>query len=213
MKRYYNNYRYRDFHHMTYTTMLDRCLCETDSDFKYYGARGIGVHPSWQVDFELFVDELYAEIGSRPRGAQLDRINNDNGYVPGNLRWATSKENNNNKSNNRIVTAFGRTQTAAQWADEYGIPRQQVSNRLSRGWEPERAVSEPIKKTNMLTIQGVTLSVMQWADMTGINRTTVSNRVRAGWTDEQCVFGKGIILVGGEVRELMKSYLQTKEKA
>lgn len=63
-----------------------RCLTPWNAAYAYYGARGITFHPAWENDFEAFL----VEIGPRPTAQHvLDRINNDQGYVPGNIRWVT----------------------------------------------------------------------------------------------------------------------------
>lgn len=67
--------------------MVERCRNPNDTRFKYYGARGIKVCQRWQ-EFENF----FADMGERPNGLTIDRINNDGDYEPGNCRWATCKE-------------------------------------------------------------------------------------------------------------------------
>ena len=74
----------------TWCSMVQRCLNEHNPRYKYYGARGIAICDRWQGEhgFENFL----ADMGERPEGKSIDRINNDGNYEPGNCRWATQKE-------------------------------------------------------------------------------------------------------------------------
>ena len=70
-----------------------RCFNQKHKSFRHYGARGITMAPEWRNDFQAFFDH----IGPCPPGLTLDRIDNERGYEPGNVRWATWKEQNNNR--------------------------------------------------------------------------------------------------------------------
>ena len=85
-----------------------RCFNEKSKAFKNYGGRGITVVPEWRTDYAAFAAYIRAEIGDRPgKDYSLDRIDNDGNYAPGNLRWATSVIQANNR---RISRCKGATE-------------------------------------------------------------------------------------------------------
>lgn len=115
-----------------------RARCR-DPNFRNYGERGICVAPEWE-DFEVF----YADMGDPPRRMSIERKDNNGPYCKANCIWATSKEQLNNQRRNRLITAFGRTQTIAQWAEETGVDWFTLRNRIDRRkWSPEEAISKP----------------------------------------------------------------------
>lgn len=121
--------------------MWSRCAYEKHPAFSHYGGRGIVVCDRWK-DFRNFLTDM----GERPDGTSLDRIDNDRGYEPGNCRWATDIEQHNNTSANRILVVRGEALTLSQWARRTGLGVSTVRERLRRGWPPERAVFTPTKR-------------------------------------------------------------------
>lgn len=103
-----------------------------------YGGRGITVDPRWE-SFENFL----ADMGERPAGHTLDRIDNDGPYAPGNCRWSSPVAQGNNRGNNRMITHAGRTQSIAEWAREVGLNRQTLFYRMNHGWSVEEALTTP----------------------------------------------------------------------
>jgi hypothetical protein len=118
--------------------LRQRCQNPYHKQFAAYGGRGIKVCERWSS----FVNFL-ADMGTKPPGMSLDRIDNDKGYSKDNCRWATSKEQNNNRRDNRHVTVGGETRTIAEWADVRKMPSYLIYQRLRRGWTAERAVTPP----------------------------------------------------------------------
>lgn len=114
--------------HDTYTSMISRCEREAHPDYANYGGRGISVCDRWKESFWNFS----ADMGKRPDGHLIERINNDKGYSPDNCRWSSRTEQNNNKRTNRLVTHDGETLTVAQWARRLGISHSSLTWRLNR---------------------------------------------------------------------------------
>jgi hypothetical protein len=105
--------------------MLFRCFNPKSKDFSEYGGRGITVCNRW-LSFDFF----YADMGDKPEGLTIERINNDGNYEPGNCRWATRKDQNRNKQNSKLFTYLGETKCLAAWAEEYGIVYATLWDRL-----------------------------------------------------------------------------------
>jgi len=123
--------------------MVQRCHNPKDKGYPNYGKRGIVVCEKWKR-FEGF----YADMGLRPDpGSSLDRIDNNGNYEPGNVRWATWSEQQNNKRVNVLLTFNNKTQNLTQWALEMSINPQTLRNRIGRlGWDIPDALLTPVKK-------------------------------------------------------------------
>ncbi len=117
----------------------DRCNNPKNPYFHNYGGRGIKMAPELEADFGAFL----AAVGPRPSPAHsLDRIDNDLGYAPGNLRWATKKEQANNMRKSVFVEFEGKRLTVQQWADSLGVARSVLHYRLFQAkWPLERALA------------------------------------------------------------------------
>lgn len=110
----------------------------------HYRERGITIHPSWRRSFEMYRDYVVQHLGKRPRGHTVDRIDNDRGYVPGNIRWASGKQQARNRSDNTVITAAGVSRCIAEWAEINGLNSAAICARIRYGWDPERAVTQPL---------------------------------------------------------------------
>lgn len=123
----------------TWANMLLRCRNPGASNYAYYGGRGIRVCERW-LTFENF----FADVGPRPSAKHtLDRINSEGHYEPGNVRWATMKEQGRNTRRNHLITFGGETLCAAEWAERTGIDQIAIIKRLRRGWSVEDALTRP----------------------------------------------------------------------
>lgn len=118
--------------------MRKRCYKPNSNCYKNYGGRGITVCDEWMgKDGHKNFYKWAIENGYR-KGMSIDRINNDGNYTPENCRWATPKTQAYNRSTNSYITIHGKTQTVSEWADEIGISRGAMQNRLRYGWSEDR---------------------------------------------------------------------------
>jgi hypothetical protein len=109
--------------------MIERCHNPSSMSFKNYGGRGIFVCDEWRNNFPAFM----AYIGQRPSlKHSVDRINTNLGYQPGNVRWATHKEQARNTRTNCILTYNGESKCLAEWAEIVKIPYHTIKARKNR---------------------------------------------------------------------------------
>lgn len=125
-----------------WNNMRQRCYNESRRDYPWYGGRGITVCREWKESFPNFMN--WATKNGYRNGLTLDRIDTNGHYSPDNCRWATRKEQANNRRSNRHLTHDGRTQSMQQWADELGLETSTIWRRLYYGWPVERALGEPV---------------------------------------------------------------------
>jgi hypothetical protein len=114
--------------HTIWHGIIQRCLSQTHHAYPDYGGRGIGVCARWQESFSNFL----ADMGERPPGMSIDRIDNDGNYEPGNCRWATRTEQASNTRRSRKLTHGGETMTMSGWSRRIGISPSTLSERLTR---------------------------------------------------------------------------------
>lgn len=131
--------------HGIWVRMNQRCHNPNSRAYARYGGRGIKVCDRWRGKngFASFI----SDVGMRPSSKHsLDRIDNDGDYCPENVRWATAKEQGNNKRNNILLTYKGKKLTVAQWSRELGISAMNIRNRIGNlGWSVEKALSTPVR--------------------------------------------------------------------
>lgn len=124
----------------SWSGMKSRCLNPNAPNFRLYGGRGISITPRWvsKGGFERFL----SDVGRRPSPEHsLDRYPDKNGnYEPGNVRWATKKEQARNTNWNRILTAGGESLSVAEWAEKLNVNPNKLHNRISLGWPVERVL-------------------------------------------------------------------------
>ncbi len=175
----------------------ERCA---DMQSHRYGKRGIKVCCGWN-DVTIFL----VDMGPCPSGLTLDRINNDGHYScghceecvangwPANCRWATRKQQAENRHTTKLLTYKGKTQSANAWARELGIKCVTIRARKRHGWTDEAALSTTavvgVNQVGIkpLTYNGKTQSASAWARELGLKAATITQRKRFGWSDAEAL--------------------------
>jgi hypothetical protein len=125
-----------------------RCYNPACTRFPAYGGRGIVMCERWLHDPAAF----YADMGPRPSSKHsIDRIDVNGNYEPGNCRWATMREQNNNRTNNRLIMFNGRMRTLQQISELTGISHPTLHYRLAAGWSVELATTVKPSSGNRVT--------------------------------------------------------------
>lgn len=206
-----NHHYYKRWAHM-----LDRCNNPENPAYKYYGGRGIKVCDRW-YDVRNYVADLPDGYKS---GLEIDRIDNNGNYEPGNVRWATSKENGRNKRNNVLLTYNGQTKTITEWSEITGIHHTTIKDRIDKqGMTVEQALTLPLvsdserakktcakrweghvkkvhvsktdRKIRKFLYDGEELTTKQLSDKTGISAKLLSKRLcEYNWPIEKAVLSK-----------------------
>jgi len=117
--------------------MKDRCRNPNVSNYKYYGGKGISYDPSWDS-----YDQFLIDMGKRPKGKTIDRIDGNKDYSKENCKWSTINEQQRNRKSCFYITYQGVTKTAAEWSVSLGLVKGTVWNRIKLlGWSVEKAVT------------------------------------------------------------------------
>lgn len=187
----------------SWIAMRTRCLNPNRSCFKNYGGRGIAICESWN-SFEAF----FADMGVRPEGTSLDRINNDGNYEPGNCRWATAVEQGRNTRRANKASFGGENTSIPEIAEKIGISASTLQSRVTRHGV-DKAVAVSIASPGLLKERTSPDGIWaqdgddtpyigsKWASLTVIRRTRSNARGRIFLCECDC----------GELRETNLGFL------
>lgn len=130
--------------YFTWKAMKSRCYNPKYRAFSDYGGRGITICDRWRNSFEAFLED----VGHQPSTEHtIDRFpNNQGNYEPGNVRWATPRQQGRNRRTN-VVLVFGeKRMTLIEWSEWLGIGKTTLIERLRSGWTVRRALTEPVRR-------------------------------------------------------------------
>jgi len=164
--------------YMRWCCIKDRCFNSNAAQYARYGGRGVTMHPEWVNDFAKFRDA----VGEPPgKYMTLDRIDNEGNYEPGNVRWATRKEQANNRATNVVLAWEGETRTLKEWSEYLGWSYACMSGRWKAGKRGADLFSPPkFVKNKTHTHNGETKTISKWSEDTGVNYKTLCWRLRNG---------------------------------
>lgn len=130
--------------HREWSHMRQRCLPNAECHKRYYD-RGISVCPEWE-SFDVFYEYVSKLENFGKESYSLDRIDNNKGYEPGNVRWADMKTQGRNKENTIFLTYNGETKTLCEWSEITGVPYGRIYRRIRyRGYSVKDAIETPPK--------------------------------------------------------------------
>lgn len=171
-----------------WTNMKVRCYDPNNKGFKDYGGRGITICPEWLNSFEIF----YKDVGNRPDGMSLDRIDNAGNYEPSNVQWATKEDQENNKRSNVYYEYDGKRLTVPQWGRLKGVKISNLYERINKlGWTFEEAITRPAwwrKDSKTYSYEERSLTLTQWSREKNISQAALYMRVnKLGWSFEKSI--------------------------
>ena len=130
----------------TWEAIKARCHNPRDKGFHRYGGAGILVCDEWLHSFEAF----FRDMGKRPSlSHSIDRIDNSLGYSKSNCRWATKREQANNRKTNRILELDGERMSITEWGRKLGISGITIRSRKLSGWSDRDALLTPVKSRSV----------------------------------------------------------------
>lgn len=159
--------------YMTWKSMKTRCYNRNASGYKYYGGKGVTVCDQWIHDFWRFTEDM----GQRPEGTTLDRIDNTGNYCPENCRWATNKQQSTNRSDSLALEVLGEILTESQVAEKYGIKRTTVQQRRNSGSIGYELITGK-KPHGMLEFEGKLYKQVVFAEILGISPQLLNKRLK-----------------------------------
>lgn len=171
--------------YVAYLNAKGRCECVTNKSYARYGGRGI-----------LFLfngfEEFLNDVGFAPSTSHsIDRMDVNGHYAPGNVRWATNKEQQRNKRNNRLITVNGETKTAAEWEECLGLKPCKIASRIHQGRADAATYSGNLKRKDSVYFdyEGEKKTIPELMHLTKIKEATVRARISRGWRIEDALHG------------------------
>lgn len=174
--------------------MRERCNSSNKDKeaYKNYSGRGISVCEEWN-NYNTFKE--WAISHDYKDNLSIDRKDVNGNYEPSNCRWATMKEQQNNRRNNTLINFKGETKTLKQWSEKYNINCVSLLSRISREWSFEDALTTPIGESeknqenyHLITYKGITKTVTEWAQYYNMSVTTLFGRINeANWSIEKAL--------------------------
>ena len=172
----------------TWRGMKERCLNPNHIGYNNYGGKGIIICEEWQNSFVKFRE--WALSNGYQEGLTIDRVDTNGNYEPSNCRWSTQKEQQNNKTSNHFLTYNGITMTINQWAEELGVKRELIKDRLRWGWSVEKALVTPVRecKSIIYEFNGESHNLKEWAHILKLPYDTLHYRVhKLNWTIDKAL--------------------------
>ena len=169
----------------TWATMIQRCHNPNSANFDRYGMRGIKVCNRWRNSFEAFLEDM----GERPEGTTIDRIDNEGNYEPSNCRWATIYQQQRNLRSNVNVEVDGITMCFKDACAKTGIDYKTAQNRIYKlGMTPQEAIENTDKRTrHAINIDGKIMNFNEACRKIGISPAAGRQRMRRGKTPMQAL--------------------------
>ena len=124
-----------------WSKMRERCNNPNHRFYHNYGGRGVKICEDWN-DYLSF--KQWAINSGYQEGLTLERKNNDGNYCPENCRWATRKEQANNRRSNHLLTLYGESHNIEWWVEQTGLPRHVIDGRIRRGWDDYKILTTPL---------------------------------------------------------------------
>ena len=142
-----------------YGGMIQRCYNENNCGYREYGGRGIKMCREWYARNGFWAFRDWALENGYREDLTIDRIDNDKGYSPDNCRWATTREQANNKRNNIIIEIEGQKHSLTEWAEKLGIKKRRIENLRAMSHNEEEFYERFVFEIKMIDRYGCPLSV------------------------------------------------------
>lgn len=168
----------------TWLSMRERCNNTKKENYARYGAAGIKVCDDWNNSFEAF----FADMGERPKGMTIDRIDNSKGYYKENCRWATPKEQTLNRYPTVWLEYNGETLCLSDMAKKHGLTTTMIRKRLESGMTVEQAIETPHKKMMYeITANNKTLGMVEFCGEYRLSTSSIERKKKQGFSTKEAL--------------------------
>lgn len=158
----------------TWKSMLTRCNNPNVAYYKYYGGKGVSVCQRWSGNGSGFLNFI-EDMGDRPEGMTLDRIDVSGNYCKENCRWATQEQQSTNRTDNVYIEYEGEFFTESQFAKRFGIKRTTVQSRRNKGYSPEEMINGRTHRKYL--VEGIFYNQKELAKYLGISPQLLNIRL------------------------------------